>query len=329
MSTSTSTSAAEAAAAKLEKIPMTPEMQQLVSDPNFIVEFAIGDPFPELIPQSRDSGIKLSGVYFDTNKRYIMKSCHFSKDDVRILDMDTGKVVLVSHHPGKDPYEELDPLDLGNNPHEVMGGEWDSLCDVTSRHYSMESFKIRPKTLSRHGRQYIKTMHGHGDESVVMNIGKMSKLSTKSMRPHFEVGRGKDGDDVYVISADMMERTFTIKNQNEEVVAQVAKTTKALIQNAVFGSGSESTIDIAPGVDASTILAIVFGLSQVGKHFVKDVIDNYVVDPIKDTLADAAVDNVPGVGQAVDAYEDISHDAKYHAHHDLKKFQNFFESNFK
>mmetsp|Transcript_27681 Transcript_27681/g.41551 ORF Transcript_27681/g.41551 Transcript_27681/m.41551 type:complete len:317 (-) Transcript_27681:86-1036(-) len=309
-------------------IPMTPEMQQMVNDPDFIVEFAIGDPIPNLIPQSKDSGIRLSGVYFDEPKRYIMKSCHLSKDDVRILDVDTGKVVLVSHHPGKNPYEELDPLGIGNNPHAVNGGEWESCCDVTSRHHSMKSFKIRPKTVSRHGRQYIKTMHGQGDDSVIMNIGKMSKFETMSMRPHFGVGKGKDGDEVYVIAADMMERTFTIKNQNDEVVAQVAKTTKALIQNAVFGSGSESTIDIAPGVDTSTILAIVFGLGQVGAHFVKDSLNNYVVDPLKDSLMDNAVEAVPGMDQAVDMYEDAQGDAKHHAHA-LKKFQKFYESNFK
>ena len=112
-----------------------------------------------------------------------------------------------------------------------------------------------------------------------MNIGKKSKLSTQSFRPHFEVGRGSDGDDDYLIVADMMERTFAIKNDKGEVVAQVAKTTKALIQNAVLGSGSESTIDIAPGVDCSTILAMVLGLGQVGAHFVKDMANNYVVDP--------------------------------------------------
>ena len=337
MSTSSSNAAAEAAAAaankldqlKLdEKIPMTPEMQQLVNDPNFVVEFAIGDPMPDLIPQSKYDGIRLSGVYFDKPKRYIMKSCHLTKDDVRILDMDNGQVILVSHHPGKNPYEELDPLGMANNPHAVQGGEWESCCDVTSRHRSMKSFKIRPKTISRHGRQYIKTFHSKGDDSVIMNIGKMSKFETMSMRPHFEVGRGKDGEEVYVIAADMMERTFTIKNQNEEVVAQVAKTTKALIQTAVFGSGSESTIDIAAGVDTSSILAIVFGLGQVGAHFVKDSLNNYVVDPLKDSLKDAAVEAVPGMDQAVGMYEDAQGDARHHAHA-LKKFQRFYEQNFK
>ena len=31
---------------------------------------------------------------------------------VRILDVATGQVILVSHHPGKNPYEKLDPLGL-------------------------------------------------------------------------------------------------------------------------------------------------------------------------------------------------------------------------
>ncbi len=81
---------------------------------------------------------------------------------VRILDVATGQVVLVSHHPGKNPYEKLDPLGLGNSgkQHAVMGGEWESACDVSARHHSMPSFKIRPKSMSAHGRQFIKNMHG-------------------------------------------------------------------------------------------------------------------------------------------------------------------------
>ena len=96
----------------------------------------------------------------------------------------------------------------------------------------------------------------------------------------------------------------------------------------MFGSGSESTIDIAPGVDASSILAIVFGLGQVGAHFVKDSLNNYVVDPIKDSLVDTAVEAVPGMDQAVDMYEDAQGDAKKHVQA-LKKFQKFYETNFK
>ena len=55
---------------KLDNVPMTAEMQQLANDPNFVVEFAMGAPIPDLIPQSKDSGIKIKGVYFDKTKRY-------------------------------------------------------------------------------------------------------------------------------------------------------------------------------------------------------------------------------------------------------------------
>lgn len=98
-----------------------------------------------------------------------------------------------------------------------------------------------------------------------MNIAKKGKLSTQSLLPHYEVGRGEKENEEYMIVGDYMGRTFTIKNNKDEIVAQVAKTTKALIQNAVLGTGTESTIDIAPGVDCSTILAIIYGMEQVGK----------------------------------------------------------------
>ena len=304
---------------------MTSEMHQLANDPNFVVEFAIGDPIPDLIPQPKNSGIQFSQVHFDKTKRYIMKKAHMSKDDVRILDMDTGRVVLVSHHPGKDPYESFDPLGLGNGEqqHQVQGGEWESACDVTSHDASMQSFKIRPKTISRHGRQYIQRMEG---DETIMNVGKMSKFSTMSMRPHFEVGRGKDGESVYTIAADMMERTFTIRNEKDEVVCQVAKTAKALIQTAVFGSGSESTIDIAPGVDCSTVLAIVFGLGQVGAHFVKDSFQNYVVDPIKDSITGNVIETA-GLEGAAEAYTEASNEAISQSHK-LEKFHKFFKDTF-
>lgn len=316
------------ATAPQTNVPMTAEMQQLANDPNFIVEFAVGDPVPDLVPQSKDSGIKMSGVYFDNTKRYVMKSCHLSKDDVRVLDVDTGKVVYVSHHPGKNPYDSLDPLGLGNTEakHQIHGGEWESSCDVTSRHRRMASFKVRPKALSRHGRQYIKKMKGEGDNAIMMNIGKKSKLSTQSLRPHFSVGKGKEGEDDYTVVADMMERTFAIRNNKDEVVAQVAKTTKAMIQTAVLGAGSESTIDIAPGVDCSAILAIVFGLGQVGAHFVKDAATSYIVDPIRGSLVGKAVD-AAGLDGLAGAYTDASNDA-IHGHRKLKKLHKFCKKTF-
>lgn len=242
---------------------MTQELSKLANDPNFVVEFAVGEPVANLVPQDRNAGPRFTGLYFKEPKRYVLKSAHMSREDVRIFDPDSGRVVLVSHHPGKDPYGAFDPLGTTNsgNHHKVAGGEWESVCDVTARGHGLRSFKIRPKTLSRHGRQFVKV----GD-NVLLNVGKVGRFKTMSFRDHFSVGAGEDGEDVYTCVADMTGRSVRIVNAKEELVAQMAKTTKALIMTAAFGSGSESTIDIAPGVDCSVILAVVFAMGQVGEH---------------------------------------------------------------
>ena len=303
---------------------MTAEMHSLANDPNFVVEFAVGEPFPELVPQQKGSGIVFSGLYFNQPKRYIMKKAHMSREDVRILDVDNGRVVMVSHHPGKNPYEKMDPLGLGNTGkrYEKHGGEWESATDVTSRQRGMQSFKIRPKTLSRHGRQYIKRTNN----DTVFNIGKQGKLKTMSLRPHFAVGRGMDGEVEYTIVADMMGRTFTIRNKNDEVICQVSKTTKALIQTQVFGSGSESTVDIAPGVDCSTILAIVYGIGAVGNHFVADAFNNFVAEPLKDSITDSVIEGA-GLQGAANQYTQASNSATHHASK-LHKTAKFFNDTF-
>lgn len=241
---------------------MTAELTRLANDPNFVVQFAVGDPVPELKPQSRDSGLKFCQIYFDEPKRYVLKKAHMSREDNRIFDKDSGRLVYVSHHPGKNPYDAFDPLGTTNQDmrYSVAGGEWESVCDVSGRE-RYQSFKIRPKKLSRHGRQYIK----QGDR-ILFNVGKMGKLKTMSIRDHFIVAEGDDGPLVYKCIADMMGRTIQFFNAEDELVAQMSKTNKALLQTAVFGSGTESTIDIAPGVDCSVILAVVYGIGQVGAH---------------------------------------------------------------
>jgi len=99
-----------------------------------------------------------------------------------------------------------------------------------------------------------------------------------------------------------------------------------VVFKAAFGSGSESTIDIAPGVDVSTILAIVYGIGQVGHHFVKDTISNYIVDPMQDSATDGAIDTL-GLGSLAQKYKNASNDAAHHVNK-LKNQANFFNSNF-
>ncbi|CAN8063615.1 unnamed protein product [Agarophyton chilense] len=301
---------------------MTAELNKLANDPNFVIQIALGDPAPVLKPQPRDSGLRFCGIYFDSPKRYILKKAHMSRDDNRIFDADSGQLVYVSHHPGKNPYGMFDPLGTTNQDmrYSVAGGEWDSVCDVSGRGL-FRTFKIRPKSLSRHGRQYIK----QGNETL-FNVGKMGKLKTMSVRDHFMVA-DKDGSDlVYKCVADLMGRSIQIFNADEELVAQMAKTKKALLQTVALGSGSESTIDIAPGVDCSVILAIVFGMGQVGAHFMGDVFDNFVKDPLTDAAMDSAVDAV-GMGEAVDGYNQLSNEA-FHQIGSITRVGRFIHQNF-
>lgn len=275
---------------------MSSEAGKLANDPTFAVEMAIGDPFPQLVPQDAnddETNIRLTGVYYPQNKRYLFKKAHFSHEDRRVFDVDTGTAILVSHHEGKNPYESIDPL--GYN--ECATGEWKSKTTVSSVSDSRyPSFKIRPKTLSRHGTQYVDLIGDAEDE--VLNVAKMSKFKSKSPRPHFVVGRGKDagkGDKmVYKIVGDIVGRTLSIENARGEVVAVMAKTNKALLKTAVFGSGSESTVDVAPGVDCSTILAIIFAVGQVGAHWIKDAFANYVQDPVQDAAVESALGAATG-----------------------------------
>lgn len=82
----------------------------------------------------------------------------------------------------------------------------------------------------------------------------------------------------------------------------------------------------APGVDCSTILAIVYGIGQVGHHFVKDTVNNFVVDPIKDSLTDSAI-SAAGLEGVAHSYTAASNDAVKHASK-LNKTAKFFHNTF-
>lgn len=73
---------------------------KLLKDPLRTIEIAVGDPFPELKIQERDSGIEKDGVFHDQVTRYVLKKAHLSFDDFRVYSMD-GSLVANSHHPGK------------------------------------------------------------------------------------------------------------------------------------------------------------------------------------------------------------------------------------
>lgn len=269
-----------------------------INDPNFLVELAVGPPLADLVPQQPGAGIPFGGRFLQAPGRFIFKKAHLSADDNRIFNAENGQLVCVSHHYGKNPYDALDPLgishqnDYWNRTHIL--GEWESICHVTGYH-GMPSFKVKPKTFSAHGRQFIMDSHG---EKTFFNIAKQSRLKSMSIRHNLVVCKGDTEDDVYMILVDMAGRTMQIVNEKDERVAMVQKSVKTLIMNAAFGAGSELMVDIAPGVDWTTILAIVIGLKQVGEHFLKDAVSNFVLSPAQNAAQDYVLD-VSGMGGVV------------------------------
>jgi hypothetical protein len=73
---------------------------EFANDPNFVVQFAVGDPIPNLVPQSKGSGVQIimAGVYFDTAKRYIMKNCHMSREDVSNVMVHCIILLIIACH---------------------------------------------------------------------------------------------------------------------------------------------------------------------------------------------------------------------------------------
>uniref|UniRef100_A0A7S3A0S0 Uncharacterized protein n=1 Tax=Rhodosorus marinus TaxID=101924 RepID=A0A7S3A0S0_9RHOD len=303
-----------------------------MNDPEFALEIALGPPSPELKAQEKGSGIEYKKMYFDENVKYLFKSAHLSVDDYRIYNGKGGKMILHSHHPGKDPFDSLDPLGMATNhpPYNrknnmMPTGEWNAHCDVTGSH-GFPSFKIRPKSVSRHGRQYISSKDGH----CFMNMSKQSKLKTMSVRTSLDVCAGDSSDPVYNVQTDLAARTVVVRNMKDEQVMFMQKSSKALVMNVATGHGSESIIEIAAGCDVTAMLAIVYGIKQVGESYMKDAVENYVLDPAKDQAMDSATgyveQNFGALGKAaVKLTRDSSNNAAKAAR-EYQKFHKMFYS---
>lgn len=277
---------------------MKKKVKEVLSDPMEVAQIAGGGLVRNLVAQRRSEGIVKDGLYFPETKRYILKKARFGLADFRLFDTDQT-LVANSHHPGKNPLDSIDPLGvLGTGDVLSPFGEWHSICDVTSYTDGMTGTKIRPKTLSIHGRQLVKKIRCG---SVVMNVAKMPRSKSMSVRQALEICRGESKDDrVYTVYADLAGRSMSFVNDRNELVAIMAKTTKALILDATLGAGSENSIDIAPGVDCSAIIAAVFGILQTGQHLMKDSLKNFVAGPMKAAAVDEAKN---GVGAAIEKPE--------------------------
>lgn len=82
------------------------ELARLQNDPNYVFEFALGPPSATLVDQTGappELNLNIQNRVSSEVTRYVMKSAHLSLDDLRMFDVSTGKLAMVSHHPGKNP----------------------------------------------------------------------------------------------------------------------------------------------------------------------------------------------------------------------------------
>lgn len=288
------------------------EVQAALADPAAAIALAMGPPFPELVPQRPGSGLVVGNrpVPGPGPARFVFKKAHMSREDYRVFNA-SGHVVAVLHHFGKNPYDKLGAVSGYAAAHDNRMGEWESLCHV-SGYNGMPGLRVRPKNLSRHGRQYV----SDGAKRVLFNVGKESKLKNLALRSNLAVRRGEGKDVVYRVLPDLMGRTFQVVNEEEQLVCFVQKSTKALIMNAALGAGSEMVIDVAPGVDWTAMVAVIMALQQVGAHIVKDALGNFVLEPLKDSAVQTALQGsgmegaAAGLGANVDSALHFMHKAQ-------------------
>lgn len=122
------------------------ELNKFKENPLSAIDIAVGDPAPNLVPQHPSEGVVLDAVYSDEVTRFIMKKARWSRDDIRIFDTE-GELAFVSHYPGKNPYESVDPFGITDTFYSPLG-TWESVVDVTSYSSSFEDYVVRPKTLT-------------------------------------------------------------------------------------------------------------------------------------------------------------------------------------
>ncbi|WIA42787.1 hypothetical protein OEZ86_008726 [Tetradesmus obliquus] len=185
----------------------------------------------------------------------------------RIFDGSSGRPVAVLRHFGKNPFEKLDPLSLGNfsdaHQHMVSSYMWpfEHYLDMSAMrtiiwgvgecvHSDRVQRHAQPEDPSQGHQQARQNVYDGSGQRHLFNIGKESKLKAMALRSNLAVrGPGDNKDVLYSRTVD-------------ELVCFVQKSTKALVQEAALGSGSEMMIDVAPGVDWAAMIAVIMAVQQ-------------------------------------------------------------------
>ena len=169
-----------------------------------------------------------------------------------------------------------------------LGAPPECLCAALPPLPSPPLRRALPLTL-RHGRTNINLPDGR----TVFNISRRSKLRTKSFQAQLSVAEGESKRAALIVLADMAKRTMKVINPQNDLVCLIQKPVKTLLLNAAFGAGSELRVDVAPGVDCSALLGVVFGITCMGQSMAKDVFGNFVAEPLTEAAVEEVLDD-PG-----------------------------------
>ncbi|KAL2607480.1 hypothetical protein R1flu_026053 [Riccia fluitans] len=220
-------------------------------DVEFKVEFDLIPPSKELVPvELKEEALVLGNQHSREVKSFIWKKVDRLKvgdvneeDTSRVFCGETGKLLLCFHHAGKNPY--------GQGSSQQVEGR----IRYATGYNGMISFSVEKDVFSGASRNFVRDAEGQKAYFNVTNVDEFAVVFEGEMQDN-SLGS---------FSAPEFLREYhgmAIVSVQREILASVKRCPRPLLKNISFGDGPEFQIDVAPGVDWTTVLAIVGGFGQ-------------------------------------------------------------------
>ncbi|KAL3675181.1 hypothetical protein R1sor_025129 [Riccia sorocarpa] len=214
----------------------------------------------ELIPTSEELEpveLEIKGLVLGDQRSSRIKSFIWKKvDNLKVGDVEeedtsrvfcghTGKLLLCFHHAGKNPYQQ------GDSEQAIEGK-----IRYATGYNGMVSFYVEKDLFSSRGRNFVRDPEGKKTYFTVMDVDGFAMVYEGDEQ---ETNLGMFTSPEFVRDTHGM----AIVNVRKEILASIKKSPRPLLKNISFGDGPEFQIDVAPGVDWTTVLAIAGGFGQL------------------------------------------------------------------
>ncbi|KAL3675184.1 hypothetical protein R1sor_025132 [Riccia sorocarpa] len=221
-------------------------------DVAFHVERELIPASEELVPVELDVKALVLGDQRSTRtKSFIWKKVDKLKvgdveeeDASRVFCGETGELILCFHHAGKNPYGQ------GDSEQAIEGK-----IRYATGYNGMISFYVEKDLFGPVLTNFVRDLDGKKTYFNVTNVDDFAVV--------FE-GDKQETTLALFTAPEFVREThgMTIVNIRKEILASIKKSPRLLLKNISFGDGPEYQIDVAPGVDWTTVLAIVGGFGQ-------------------------------------------------------------------